>query len=214
MNFFNFINHLTKKLGQPLPGIAAQKRMLPKMEQTDRFDRMAMDNARPGAVLVLIYPNNGDIYFPLIQRPLYEGAHSGQIALPGGKYDKSDGNYRTTALREAEEEIGVKADEVNIIGQLTELFIPVSNFKIYPFIGYLEAKPNMTPEPREVEDIIETNMQVIFEPENFKEKGIEVRSQRLQAPYFDYHQHVIWGATAMILAELYEVTKDWLRRRN
>jgi len=214
MTFLEFINQLEIKLQDPLPGIEAQKKMLPLMEQADRFDQLAMDKAKPGAVLILFYPETSRIYFPLIERPVYEGAHSGQIALPGGKYDPDDPDYQATALREAEEEIGINAAEVKILGLLTQLFIPVSNFLIYPYIGYLKEKPIMKPEPREVARIIPTEVNEIFDPGNYKQRIIKVRSQRLQAPYFDYHGHVVWGATAMILAELYEVVKDLLGSGN
>lgn len=210
MDFLSFISQLQEKLKEPLPGIEAQKLMLPVMEQSDRFDMLAREHAIPGAVLILFYPDHEGTYFPLIQRPVYEGAHSGQVALPGGKYDPGDRDYKHTALREAQEEIGVKAEEVNIIGRLTELFIPVSNFLIYPYIGFTRIKPVMTPEPREVDEIIFAQVNKLFHSASFKQKEITVRSQQLLAPYFDYQGKMIWGATAMILAELYVVLKELL----
>ena len=208
MEFSQLVAHLSIQLKAPLPGIEAQKRMLPVMEQADRFDKLAMDKARPGAVLIVLYPQGNSTYFPLIKRPEYIGAHSGQIALPGGKVDAIDKDFEATALREAEEEVSVNRNDVKILGHLTELFVPVSNFIIYPYVGYLNVAPVLKPEPREVAEIIRADINQIFDPANVKQKEIIVRSQQLQAPYFDYNGHMIWGATAMILAEFSEVVKN------
>jgi 8-oxo-dGTP pyrophosphatase MutT (NUDIX family) len=207
MKFSQLIAHLSKHLQLPLPGIEAQKRMLPVMEQADRFDKQAIDKARPGAVLIVLYPKGNSIYFPLIRRPVYSGAHSGQIALPGGKVDKEDKDFEATALREAEEEIAVNKNDIKVLGHLTELFVPVSNFNIFPFIGYINEAPELKAEPREVAEIIEADILQFFNPVNYKQEEIKVRSQQFKAPYFDYQGHMIWGATAMILSEFYEIIK-------
>ncbi|MDH5380675.1 MAG: CoA pyrophosphatase, partial [Cyclobacteriaceae bacterium] len=110
-----------------------------------------------------------------------------------------------TALREAREEIGINDKDVTILGQLTELFIPVSNYIVYPVLGYMNYQPKLIPEEREVKQVLEVNLSHLLEAERIKRKKIEIRGYTIDTPYFDLENQFVWGATAMILSELKEL---------
>jgi 8-oxo-dGTP pyrophosphatase MutT (NUDIX family) len=157
-----------------------------------------------------LYPVGKDIFTVLIRRPVYEGVHSGQIALPGGKYQEADGNLLQTALREANEEVGIIPDKVKIIGPLTDLLIPPSKFLLTPFLAYSSSRPLFHADPNEVAEIIETDIRAISD-KNLKEKDITVHGGRVfRTPYYDIQSHVVWGATGMILSEFAELIRGWL----
>ncbi|MDA3780592.1 MAG: CoA pyrophosphatase [Bacteroidales bacterium] len=134
-----YVDSLYKELKNKLPGKEVQYKMAPFNHPKNM---PFADDSVDAAVLLFIYPKNKSIYTLLIQRANYEGIHSGQISLPGGKYETKDKNFKQTALRETHEEIGINPSEIEIIGQLSPLHIPVSNFNVYPFIGY--SKKNLT----------------------------------------------------------------------
>lgn len=206
MEFLEVIEILTSGLKNPLPGIDAHLAMSPRPINMARFNPERPKNHRKGAVLLLFYPDQGEAFFPLIKRPVYEGVHSGQIALPGGKMEEEDPDLIHTALREASEEVGVNPDKVEVIGTMTELYIAPSNFLVTPVIGFSTLKPNFIPEEKEVERIIQTTVRHLTSPEVKKQKTLEIsKSFRLDTPYFDIDQEVVWGATAMILGELLQI---------
>ena len=177
--------------------------MAPIEIDQSRFNLAAQNDAKRGAVLILFYPDSGDIHFPLIRRSTYEGVHSGQVALPGGKKEKEDADLFTTAIREASEEIGIDRNKVTIIGSLTEVYIPVSNFKVLPVLGYYTAKPIFIPDYEEVEEIIIANIQMFNNSAKHKITEIQIAENfSIRAPYFDVDHRKIWGATAMMLGEL------------
>ena len=203
MKLERFISLLSERLREPLPGEEAQKSMAPEVGIENRFDLNRRKHARPGAVLILFYPHKETIYFPLIQRTTYHGVHSGQIGLPGGKRESFDTDLIETALRETEEEIGVRSDNINIIGSLTSLFIPVSNFEVLPVVGYSDEKPTFIPDNEEVEEVLPAPLQVLTEMQFQPQKEISIdQNFSITAPYFDLNGKTIWGATAMMLGEL------------
>ena len=204
--YTNFIEILRNELKGDLPGEMAQLKMSPNV----RFTGIVQPNkseTRQSAVLILLYPKNNSLYIPFIQRPRYNGAHSGQISLPGGKVELGDINYTQTALRETHEEIGVNIDDIDIIGQLSPIFIPNSNFNVSPFIGYIPYIPEFKPDTYEVESIIEAPLSQILNPDNIDFFEKEKNGIQIKAPYFNINKNIIWGATAMILSELIEVIK-------
>ncbi len=206
MIFAEFIEGLSTKLKEELPGQEAQRRMAPFETNQDRFNLEAKNEAQSGAVLILFYPDNHEIYFPLIQRPTYDGVHSDQVALPGGKREITDIDLIQTALREAREEIGIKEESIKIIGFLTELYIPVSNFRVLPVIGYSLDKPSFIPDNHEVKEIILANVEILTNDIERKVADIRVGEKYdLKAPYFSVEDRLIWGATAMMLSELQAV---------
>lgn len=168
-----------------------------------RFDPVLPENHRKSGVLLLFYPDGKSTFFPLIKRPEYLGFHSGQVGFPGGKMELEDENIIQTALREAEEEVGVVRSSVQVLGTLSDLYIPASNFLVSPVVGFLEKRPDMVPEAKEVSRIIHTELPILLNPEIRKQKILELGPNiRLDTPYFEIEREVVWGATAMILSEL------------
>lgn len=197
------------RLKQPLPGISAQKVMMPKLDDPSRFAQYRKATARPGGVLILLYPHMGEMHIPLMLRPEYPGAHGGQISLPGGKKEEFDNSLVETALRESEEELGIPNEEVDVIGNLSELFIIASNFNVLPVIGSMDQRPDFKADDREVVEIIETPISMLLRSDAIRIKSFRVDGGlEIDAPYFDIYGHHVWGATAMILNEFLEVYKD------
>ncbi|MBV6645207.1 MAG: CoA pyrophosphatase [Cyclobacteriaceae bacterium] len=157
---------------------------------------------KQGAVLILLYPVHSQYYFPLIQRPLYDGVHSGQMALPGGKQEDDDRSLIHTAIRETEEEIGVRSEAIQIVGNLTSFYVAASNHQVLPVIGFVEQRPLFIPDQHEVDEVVEVSLADFMDSSNEKEKEITVSGgYQLTSPYFDVNQKVVWGATAMMLSE-------------
>ncbi|MCH7409279.1 CoA pyrophosphatase [Belliella sp. DSM 111904] len=202
MEFEKVIERVQKMLESPLPGRVGQLSMSPRPVDESRFGNMVPDDVRKGAVLILFYPDKSNAFVPFIKRPSYDGPHGGQVALPGGKWDDTDADLSFTALREAEEEIGVDAAKVELIGNLSDLFIPPSNFLVRPYLGFINQKPKFVPDPYEVDRIIQCQVNQLIDKKIRKEGEIVVRGNyKLQAPYFDIDSEMVWGATAMMLGE-------------
>lgn len=209
----NLIENLSKAMNETLPGPAAHGKMMTGF-RPDAL-RKPSSSSRDAAVLLLLYPDEKAWYTVFIQRKLSRGvnAHRGQISLPGGKMEASDSSLADTALRETEEEIGMDAREVRLLGQMSELFIPVSDFKVLPFVGWTEAKPSFTPQEEEVDDIIPVSLHTLLAPENLLTRDIETPTGlRLKnVPYFNLEGKVLWGATAMIVCEFLEIVQPLLQ---
>lgn len=201
---------LSERMASPLPGLQAQLRMASKLRlkaaQTYNPDT---SNAKIGAVLIALFPDNGTIRTVLMKRPDYDGTHSGQISFPGGKMEEKDASVVETALREAEEEVNIKPSEVKVIGQLTELYIPPSNFLVHPVIGVLKMPPNLIADQHEVQSIHLPELSYLFRDDIIQEKDIILSSGfRMRTPYFEVDGHTVWGATAMIIAEMRSVFEE------
>jgi|AntRauTorckE5430_2_1112549.scaffolds.fasta_scaffold01046_2 8-oxo-dGTP pyrophosphatase MutT (NUDIX family) len=194
-------NHLENN---HLPGRIAQYDMAHGERKTWLENYETPANAKVAATLTLLYPKQDLWYVALMQRVSHEkDRHSGQVSFPGGKVEKSDINLQHTALREAEEELGILSSEVTILGQMTELYIPVSNFLVYPFIGFAAKMPTFNLQPSEVQRVIEAPLSVLLNKQNRKFKDINLPNdvQLKGVPYFDVNGNVVWGATAMMLSE-------------
>lgn len=208
--FSFFINQLSEKLKNPLPGESAHQTMqaLSKL----RLNFKPNERTRKSAVLILFYPYQDEIYFPLILRPAYDGVHSGQVAFPGGRYELSDENLIRTALREAQEEIGLRLTDVKILGTLTELFIPPSNFFVLPVIGCIPYRPDFFPDAREVEDVFQIKLDEISDKSIIGSSDILIRGEHVRAPHYEVQGYKIWGATAMMISELLSVLNSSVPR--
>lgn len=185
-----------------LPGIEAQLRLSPPYRENYDLEEIKKTNPRIAAVMILLYENDeGEIEFPVTLRHTYEGVHSNQFSLPGGSFEPEDINLSYTALRETVEELGVEEDNVEIIGQLTELYIPPSNFLVYPFIALHHGSPEFFPDDGEVAEIVPINLEAFMaaQPVTFERKFSEYL---VDIPGYELGEDAyIWGATAMILSE-------------
>ncbi|MEP7171119.1 MAG: CoA pyrophosphatase [Bacteroidota bacterium] len=207
MDFKNCISFLEKRFKEPLPGNAAQVLMAPEKRLSNAEYLKQFPEYRISSVLFLLFPSNGKTSFALIERSDGGGVHSGQIALPGGKFETSDVTYENTALREAEEEIGVKRDNIRLLGSLTDLFIPASKFRVYPHVGYIENKPQFIPHQLEVKSIVEALLETFLEKKIINKKIFITKYGQLPAPYYLYKEYEIWGATAMLISEFISMFK-------
>jgi 8-oxo-dGTP pyrophosphatase MutT (NUDIX family) len=163
-------------------------------------------DARPSAVVLILYPVADEIYMLLMKRATDGRAHSGQISMPGGRWEKTDRTLADTALREAWEEVGLLRDDAEILGELTPLYIPISNFMMHPYVAYLPQRPDWQPSPVEVAEIIEV-------PLTWLMKGGDKTDHEITSPidsswvrvvpaYTLPDGQIVWGATAMVLSEL------------
>ena len=197
-----FVELFSKLSYFPLPGKKAQLIAAP----ADRFKNISknlinLKRAKKAAVLIYCYPKKEKIHFSLIKRSNYSGVHSGQISLPGGKFDKNDSSLKETALRECGEELGITIDLKKDIFALTPLYIPPSNFIVTPYLAYENFYPKFNPDSREVALHMEISIEELnkLKIEN-KFLRNEYRNE-YSIPCYIYKRHIIWGATAMILSE-------------
>lgn len=159
-------------------------------------------HARRSGVLILLYPWRGQVWLPLILRATYNGVHSGQVGLPGGRQEAGDADLIQTALRETFEEIGVPAERIHVLGQLSTLYIERSNNLVLPVVGWTAARPDFHPDPHEVARLIEAPLADFADPANRRTEVWDLADRRATVPIFGVQNQVIWGATAMILSEL------------
>jgi 8-oxo-dGTP pyrophosphatase MutT (NUDIX family) len=209
VTFHEVVTCLLERLQHPLPGQAAHEVMRAHPASGAFPDFGHKVPPKPGSVLILIYPDEyGNAVFPLIKRPDYIGAHSGQVSLPGGKMEPGE-DHVATALREAWEEIGVDVSEPRVIGRLTEFFVIPSNFLVVPVIATVQKRPQFIPHTREVSRIIEASVTDILAENAILQREILAAGQyRLIAPHFEIDGEVVWGATAMMLNELRTCLKE------
>ncbi len=201
-----FIQHLQTRLQGSLPGTAAHHRMARNFRPTVI---PPPEGASLAGVLALLFPKNDEWQLALIERVTTHSGdrHSGQISFPGGKYEAGDGILMNTALREAHEEVGVSPNVVNMLGALTELYIPVSNYLVHPFVGWMDHAPVFQPQWSEVQSVLEVPFHALEDPATLQTTDIRVANNMTfkEVPYFSLSGKVVWGATAMILSELLEV---------
>ncbi len=212
MNWDTISNRLPLKLREPLPGILAHKRMLPAFRSNEALIPSA--DARESGVLILLYPDsNHHTQIVLIQRSNDGGTHSGQIALPGGKREPNDVDIIHTALREAEEEVSLKFASIDVIGQLSPLYINVSNFVVQPVIALSSKKPELIKSDYEVSRILYADLGKMFASKTEEKIVIPSTGSKMywKAPVYKLEDNsIVWGATAMILSEL-ELIYDTLK---
>ena len=153
-------------------------------------------------MLILLYQAEGELRFPLTVRTTTVHAHKGQISLPGGAKEPEDEQFRHTALREASEELGVSTAGIEILGALSRLYIPHSGFCVHPFVGYAEQPLRWCPDPAEVAELFAAPLRQLLDPSTVHEEPQTHDGQSFLVPYYLFGSHRVWGATAMILAEL------------
>ncbi len=213
MIFQEFEKKIVKIKKMPLPGESVQFKMAP-MERLAELKRVAYkkNTAKRAGVMALFYPSNEfETHLALILRKSYKGVHSAQIGFPGGKYEMNDANLQETALRETEEEVGVPRNSIEVIKELTEVYIPPSDFFVKPFVGLSKLTPQFILQDREVEELVEVPLSH-FMDDAVKTQQILSTSYatEIQVPAFLLNNHLVWGATAMMLNEVREMLKEIL----
>jgi len=213
MLFTDFINYIPKILTQQLPAVTAHIKMAP-MERVATLgpDYYSKNNPRQSAVMMLFYPKEGMATLALIKRNTYPGIHSAQISFPGGKAETFDKDLKDTALRETWEETGVLQSDINVVMPYTEIYIPPSNFLVAPFLGIALNEPVFNANPDEVQELIELSLDVLLDEATVITTTLQTSyAGNITVPAFKVGEHIVWGATAMILSELKETIKMALK---
>lgn len=202
------IEYIKDRFKYPLPGAGSHLKMAPE----HRSFELQMVGGKPlaprlSAVVALLYPGEMGLKLVFIRRSEYVGIHSGQIAFPGGRYEESDGDLLVTALRELEEEIGVAADGLEVLGALTDLYVPPSNFLVRAYVAYSPVKPVYRIDAREVQEVLEFDLNYFFRNDIIEQKDFTAHNsvKVTRAPYYQVQGTIIWGATAMMLTELIDL---------
>ncbi|MBL7955909.1 MAG: CoA pyrophosphatase [Flavobacteriales bacterium] len=201
------VARLQRRLSGPLPGhdafleLSGYKR--PDLERARQLD----PPPRESAVLALIYPKDSVLHLLLMVRPTYDGVHSGQVSFPGGKREPNDVDLAQTALREFGEETGADPRQVNVLGELSNVYIPPSRMLVTPYVGFAERIGPWQPDTKEVARLLEVPMEHVMRNDILKrrEQFIQIMGRSVEIPYFDLAGEVVWGATAMMIAELREL---------
>ncbi|MDR2122943.1 MAG: CoA pyrophosphatase [Flavobacteriaceae bacterium] len=206
MDFEQLKNILVSK---KLPGWNVQKELSPPYRGEFTLEKIRANNPIESSVLIVLYKKNGRFFFPVILRSVYEGIHSGQIGLPGGKKESFDLSCKDTALRETHEELGLEESKLEIVKNLTPLYIPPSNFYVQPYIAfYKESDFVFDTDKTEVQKVFEIELhKFLFETE-VMQKPHPAIVNKSEVPAFQYNDIMIWGATAMMLNEFKFLLKN------
>lgn len=206
MDFSEFQSKINHYKTAQLGGMEAQFKLVPKLRLQYSEEKIKNSNPKKAAVLALFYPNkNGKTCFLLTERASYNGTHSGQISFPGGKIEKNDINLQETALRETHEEVGVLPSSIAIIREITDVYIPPSNFLATPFMGFTNTKPTFI-ENNEVANSITVLVSDLLNNDNITSKIMSTSYMKeISVPCFKLNNYIVWGATAMILSEIKEL---------
>lgn len=209
MTFINFFDATSAISEVELPSITSHIKMAP-LERVKSLQEPIYSSltAKKAAVMMLFYPKERETHLVLIKRNSYPGVHSSQIAFPGGKVDPEDVDYRQTALRETFEEIGISEDKISVVKDFTPLYIPPSDFLVYPFMGVCSTEIEFVLQQEEVAGIIEVPLKTLLDESIISNKILDTSyAKSLEVPVFEIEGHIVWGATAMMLSELKDVLK-------
>jgi len=211
------IENIKENLELKLPGILSWNRMAVKPindnnidnEKIIRYEELLSENKlsemKQAAVLVCFFKKNGEYHIPLIRRPMHEKNHPGQIALPGGAMEENE-TLENTALREAFEEVGIIPENVEIIGKMTPLPVPVSKYLISPFIGVAKHEPKWNINKQEVDELIILKFKNLIDSNNGYYEDWNLNGNTIRVPIFKVMNKEIWGATAAVLSELLDIS--------
>ncbi|WP_323027289.1 NUDIX hydrolase [Gelidibacter japonicus] len=213
MNFDIFLKSISKIKHIPLPGHASQMKMSPKYRnELIEKQRELRKYSRKASVMALFYPDHDNTtMLILILRKTYKGVHSAQVGFPGGKLEPEDPSLEYAALRETFEEVGVPINDIKVIRALTDLYIPPSNFTVYPFFGVTLKTPRFLKQDDEVEDLIEVTLTDFMNDAHVSSQMLMTSlGKEVEVPVFKLNGHTVWGATAMMLSEIKDLLKNVL----
>jgi len=197
----NFVREISIALKKKLPGKAVQYKMAPS-DRAIREQALSITDLRKSAVMILLFIENNELYLLLIQRANYKGPHGGQISFPGGKFEiNQDKNLQDTALRETFEEINIPKENVNVLGGLSVLNIPISRISVQPYVAYCKNISKLKPDGFEAIDTYKIPLSFFRNNENIR----LWKDSDLEYPYYNFEEKRIWGATAMIISELVDL---------
>ncbi|WP_242132073.1 NUDIX hydrolase [Aestuariivivens marinum] len=211
MKFDEFLKSLSKIKNIPLPAESSHFKMVPPFRrELLKLQSEAIKQAKHAGVVALFYPNKEEqTKFVLILRNTYNGVHSAQIGFPGGKLEPQDKSLQHAAIRETFEEIGVPMHEIKILRELSQVYIPPSNFYVFPFLGIVYHPPVFKKQEDEVKAVIEVDLQDFLDNNMLITRKVKTSySVAVEVPAFLLNGHVVWGATAMMLSEI----KDLIRQ--
>lgn len=209
MNFTQFQQYIPTLKNTTLGGLEAQFKLAPEIRKRYSDDMIKANNPKVSAVLALFYPDvENETKFLLTLRASYNGTHSAQISFPGGKKEKNDLNLEQTALRETFEEVGINPKDIEILKQMTDAYIPPSNFLVTPYIAVSNSTPLFKPN-NEVETLIEVKLADLLDEKNVVIKNMTTSYMKnIDVPCFKLNNYIVWGATAMILSEIKQIFKS------
>jgi len=203
------IAEIENALKRPLPGKKAQFIMAPGYRPDYELAEVMKFNPRIGGVLLLLDPSGNEMKVVLTLRKQYDGTHSGQMSFPGGKQEPTDADLTQTALRETNEEIGIAPNHIRVIGRLSELYIPPSNFLVYPSVGVMKEEATFKKQDDEVEEIVEIPLSFFLDKNNRVTTKIKVMgNSTVDVPAYVYDRYTIWGATAIMMSEFVYLLKE------
>ena len=210
MDFSELVFILTKELIGKKPGLKAQLEMAPDPRPGQKFPCEVADTSIKAGVLVLIYPIHKQAYLLLTRRAPDVFYHRSQISFPGGRQESNE-SLHLTALRETHEELNIPVDKMTILGELTPLYIPPSNYCIYPLVASSDRRLEFRPQPREVSEVLEVPLDHLINLDNVHRETRTIGENKYIVPYYLFNQNKIWGATAMVIAELLTVIRSGYR---
>ena len=202
------IKYLLAESIEPLPSWDSHQKLSPPYRQKYDLEFIKRTNPKSASVMILLYQNEfGEIQFPVTMRVSYDGTHSHQFSLPGGQFEEQDISFDETAVRETIEELGVEYENIEVIKQLSEIYIPPSIFLVYPYIGIYHGEPNFQPDEREVQYVVPLDLEAFMNADHEVFER-EFSGQTVEIPGYNIgDEEFLWGATAMILEEF----KDYLK---
>jgi len=208
MDFDVFLHTIQQLKETTLGGLDSHFRLAPNIRLKYSAEKIAASNPKKAAVLALFYPNElNETCFLLTQRASYNGTHSAQISFPGGKIETSDENLEATALRETFEEVGIGKEVITVIREMTDVYIPPSNFLATPFLAYAVKKPILNIN-HEVDHTFDVKLVDLLNDVNISSINISTSyASNIDVPCFKLNNYIVWGATAMILNEIKELLK-------
>jgi len=206
VNWKKEISLIKKALNSPKPGLKSQSAMITEPRPGHKTYLEMKHKCKKAGVLILLFPRNNKVYMVLTLRTEKVQYHPNQISFPGGQCEPNESPLEA-GLRETTEELGIKPKEIEILGELTPLYIPPSNYCVFPAVGIMDNPPTYNPRADEVAEVIEIPLSHILDKKSIKKEMWRLKKKKVKVPFYFYKTHKIWGATAMVLTELLDIIR-------